>query len=264
MHEALSYMSLGEMNVTSFIEKYKNLLDKSLCPKVAFESLSIPNEKIFKTYKWECGMQDCNECGINRQLPWNCPVIAESKDYVNVWVWQKVGDQQETKKVRIPLKNVVEDLKVALIDFSKHMVGLVFLNQQRLLSLHHLNNQTMMITTDFSSQMDLVPPRKVNCHTNRHANLGVFCVYFRNELTTNTSNVVKYIECHEWYALGGCEEVGKQNDWIFHNSVLDYILSYYNVNFPHLKDIILWSDNCPGQVSYALPSELNVRSKRKH
>ena len=104
MHEALSYMSLGEMNVTSFIEKYKNLLDKSLCPKVAFESLSIPNEKIFKTYKWECGMQDCNECGINRQLPWNCPVIAESKDYVNVWVWQKVGNQQETKKVRIPLK----------------------------------------------------------------------------------------------------------------------------------------------------------------
>jgi hypothetical protein len=64
------------------------------------------------------------------------------------------------------------------------------------------------------------------------------------------------MECHEWYALGGCEDTGKQNDWIFHNSVLDYILEYYKSIVPHATNIILWSDNCPGQVSLVvkLPS----------
>jgi hypothetical protein len=100
-------------------------------------------------------------------LTWNCPpVIAKSEDYVNVWAWQNVGDQQEMKKVRVPLENVIEDLKVTLIDFSKLMVGLVFLSQKQLLSLHYLNNHIMMIKTDFSAQMDFVAPRKISCHTN--------------------------------------------------------------------------------------------------
>eukprot|EP00557_Chaetoceros_sp_GSL56_P006393 CAMPEP_0176503534 /NCGR_PEP_ID=MMETSP0200_2-20121128/15416_1 /TAXON_ID=947934 /ORGANISM="Chaetoceros sp., Strain GSL56" /LENGTH=404 /DNA_ID=CAMNT_0017902835 /DNA_START=510 /DNA_END=1721 /DNA_ORIENTATION=- len=66
-------------------------------------------------------------------------------------------------------------------------------------------------------------------------------------MVTDSGEVIEYMECHEWYALGGCEDTGKQNDWIFHNSVLDYILEYYKSVATHVTNIILWSDNCPGQ-----------------
>jgi hypothetical protein len=204
-------------------QPHKLLLAKCLCPKVAFEDLSLPHENVFRMHRWKCGMQECDECGIKNRLPWNCPTIKNCTEKVSVWVWQKVDDQQETRKVKVPLNQVLQDLEAALVDYSKHYIKLVFINQQRLLCLHFLENDTIMITTDFSSQMDLVPPRKVNCHVNKHANLGNFCVYWKNQMETDSGERIDYMECHEWYALGGCEESGKQNDWIFHNIVLDYI-----------------------------------------
>lgn len=193
-------------------QPHKLLLAKCLCPKVAFEALSLPNQNLFRMHRWKCGMQECDECGIENRLPWDCPTIKNCTENVSVWVWQKVGDQQETRKVKIPLNQVLQDLEVALMDYSKHYIKLVFINQERLLCLHNLKNDTIMITTDFSSQMDLVPPRKVNCHVNKHANLGNFCVYWKNQIVTGQGERIDYVECHEWYALGGCEESGKQND----------------------------------------------------
>lgn len=183
-------------------------------------------------------------------LPWNCPTVKGCVDEVNVWVWEKRNDQQETRKIRLPLNRVLSQLQVALKEYSEHYIGRVFLKQQLLLCLHNLDDNSMMITTDFSSQMDLVPPRKVTSHVNKHANLGVFCVYFKNKFMTEGSKEINYMECHEWYALGGCEEEGKQNDWIFHNSVLNYILDYYQRQSPHISNFTLWSDNCPGQVRF--------------
>ena len=63
---------------------------------------------------------------------------------------------------------------------------------------------------------------------------------------------VNYIACHEWFAFGGSNEKGKQNDWIFHNASIDYILQFYSKKKPEIKTWDVWTDNCPTQVSLLL------------
>jgi hypothetical protein len=106
-----------------------------------------------------------------------------------------------------------------------------------------------VICTDFSSQMDLVPVRKLNCHVNKHASLGVFCIYFKQQLQDiNGNTTTTFIDCHDWYIFGSCDEKGKKNDWIFHAAALKYIVAYYQEHMPSITLIDLWTDNCPGQV----------------
>ena len=73
-----------------------------------------------------------------------------------------------------------------------------------------------MILTDFSAQIDMVPFRKVNCHVNKHASLDIFVQFFQNFVDID-GEVIYYMECFEWYFFRGCEEKGKQNDWVMHN-----------------------------------------------
>jgi hypothetical protein len=64
-----------------------------------------------------------------------------------------------------------------------------------------------------------------------------------------SSRVANYIACHEWFVFGGSNEKGKQNDWIFHNASIDYILRYYSKEKSRIKIWDIWTDNCPTQVS---------------
>jgi hypothetical protein len=60
---------------------------------------------------------------------------------------------------------------------------------------------------------------------------------------------ISYIDCHEWFVFGGCNESGKKNDWIFHNAAINYILKFYTSTMPQLQIWDVWTDNGPGQVS---------------
>ena len=78
--------------------------------------------------------------------------------------------------------------------------------------------------------------------------MGIFCIFFNSHKIIDGERF-DYIDCHEWFVFGGCNESGKQNDWIFHNAAIDHILQYYAVNLLHLNVWNIWTDNGPGQVS---------------
>lgn len=228
---------------------HRMLLDTMLCPRVVHHDLSLEHEKPIKLHKWKCGKLLCNECGIDR-LPWNCSVIKNLNQKISVWIWEKDDDghsKESTKKVRLPLNQIVLALKDALVDLSKHVIQLELINRQRYLNVMKMPFDKAVICTDFSAQMDLVPVRKTSCHTNKHASLGVFCIYMKRQLNVNGKDII-FIDCHDWFVFGSCDEKGKKNDWIFHNAALKYIVAYYREHFPSVSSIDLWTDNCPGQV----------------
>ena len=117
------------------------------------------------------------------------------------------------------------------------------------MDLYNLDKHTLLIWTDFSAQLDLEPIRKVNCHVNKHAVLGVFCCFYKESITLSNGKEIEIIQSHDWFVTGECEEKGKQNDWIFHRAALDYIADYYKNEQPQLDRLHMWTDNCPGQVS---------------
>lgn len=230
---------------------HRMLLDSMLCPRVMHHDLSLEHEKPIKLHNWKCGKLQCNECGIDR-LPWNCPVIKNLDQKISVWIWEKddAGHSKEsTKKVRLPVNQIFLALKEALTDLSKHIIQLEFLNRQRYLNLMKMPLNKAVICTDFSAQMDLVPVRKLSCHVNKHASLGVFCIYMKRQLNVHGKGTITFIDCHDWYVFGSCDEKGKKNDWIFHTAALKYIVAYYREHNPSILSIDLWTDNCPGQVS---------------
>ena len=192
-------------------------------------------------------MQDCPNCSIDN-LPFDCPVVQNCIEKISVWVWTKTtGDNERTGKKSMTISEVFEGLRTSLKDFAKHTGPLQMWNQGRRIAAAHLLNQAfkMVCMTDFSSQMDLVPVRKVNCHINKHASLGIFVLLFQ-ETANVDGEVIKYIACHEWYVFGSCEEKGKQNDWVFHNKAQDFIQSHSQ--YSTIKTWEWFTDNCPGQV----------------
>ena len=223
------------------------LLNKALCPRIYHPDLSMKDECPFSLHKWECAKSNCNQCGAEKLLPFDCPVIKTSSRKVKVWTWDKAtGDNERTVKTEMALKDVFRELQISLIEFAAHIIPMQLWNQMRHLAVHHVIDYPLKVIafSDFSSQMDLEPVRKVNCHVNKHASLGIFVLFFQDNVIIHDEEV-KFIACREWFIFGSCEEKGKQNDWIFHNGANDYIIDYYGL----LKTLWeIWTDNCPGQV----------------
>jgi len=78
-------------------------------------------------------------------------------------------------------------------------------------------------------------------------------VFFNSHMIIDGERI-EFIDCHEWFVFGGCNESGKKNDWIFHNAAIDYIIRYYEESLPHLDSWHVWTDNSPGQVSLEIYS----------
>jgi hypothetical protein len=228
------------------------LMNIMLCPRVPHPDLTMDGEPLFRLHKWECSEDECEECGSDVKLPFDCPVVKNSTYKVKVWVWDKAtGDNERTMKQERMLKDIFADLKEALVDYAKHIVPLQMWNQMRHLAIARIINkpQTTFLLTDFSSQMDLEPIRKVNCHVNEHASIAIFVIFFQDSIMMD-GEMTKFTACHEKYFFGGCKEKGKQNDFVMHNTALDSIIQdeeYINLSTGSLD---LFSDNCPSQVSY--------------
>lgn len=225
---------------------HREMVDIVLCPQIVYPDISIEGERPFTLHKWNCAHHECQECGIDKCLPFDCPVI-NSEYKIKIWVWSKsTGDNECTSKTVMAIKDVFKELRDSLYAFTSHSISLQLFNRMRYMNLRFLGFNRVQICTDFSSQIDLEPIRKLSCHVNKHGSLGVFCVFF------NTSELidgeeVKYLACHEWFILGGCNDKGKQNDWVFHNAAVDYIIGHYSKTHPQLQICDVWTDNCPGQ-----------------
>mmetsp|Transcript_12327 Transcript_12327/g.23097 ORF Transcript_12327/g.23097 Transcript_12327/m.23097 type:complete len:567 (-) Transcript_12327:550-2250(-) len=208
--------------------------------------LSVDGEPPFSLQKWNCGQQECEHCGVETALPFDCPVI--NCDFpVKVWLWNKAtGDNERTTKAIKTMKFIFEELRSLLIAFAKHSIPLQLFNRMRYMNLLHLTPNRGQICSDFSSQVDLEPIRKMTCHVNDHASLGIFCIFLIQSITVDGEDI-QYTACHEWFILGGSKEKGKQNDWIFHNAALDYIIEFYGNHYSNIKIWDMWTDNCPGQ-----------------
>jgi hypothetical protein len=116
----------------------------------------------FIMHKWKCGKQECEECGVEQLLPWDCPVIQSADETMKTWVWDKAtGDNERTEKVERKITEVFSELKISLKDFSKHYSPLLLFNRLRYLKLMQLDDKSALICTDFASQLDLEPIRKV-------------------------------------------------------------------------------------------------------
>ena len=133
--------------------------------------------------------------------------------------------------------------------FAEHTCPLQYWSQNRKVSVEWLIKiaSKAIGMSDFASQMDLIPVRKVNCHVNRHASVRVSVILFQQTIIIDGHEII-FIACHEWFIFGSCEEKGKQNDWVFHNKAQDYIHSFY----PTIKNWEWFTDNCPGQVMNTL------------
>jgi hypothetical protein len=110
---------------------------------------------------WECGMQLCEHCSVYTALPFDCLVI-NSDHPVKLWVWDKaIGDNARTMKVEKKMRDVFQELRNSLISFSQHSIALQLFNRQRYLNLKNLDECRAQVCTDFSSQLNLEPIRKV-------------------------------------------------------------------------------------------------------
>jgi hypothetical protein len=142
---------------------HRELLLKCLCAKIIHPDLSLVGETPFSMHKWNCATNKCDICGIEDRLPFGCPVIKNSNYCVKIWVWDKAtGGNERTIKTERNMKDVFEELKISLLAFSEHSIALQLFNRQRYLNLKTLGPTRAQICTDFSSQLDLVPPRKVS------------------------------------------------------------------------------------------------------
>jgi hypothetical protein len=142
---------------------HRELLSRCLCPKTTFIDLSLEGEMPFLMHKWNCARNKCDNCGIENRLPFDCPVVQNSSQSIKMWVWDKAtGGNERTMKKEIKIKDVFEELKYSLLAFSVHTFLVHLFNRLRYLNLITLGPNRAQICTDFSSQLDLIPPRKVS------------------------------------------------------------------------------------------------------
>jgi len=93
--------------------------------------------------------------------------VIQSSFLLNNWSWDKAtGDNERTGKVKEPIKDTFVSLMKSLIKFSKHTTPLQLFNRNRLMNVYSLRDPTIggqngVGYTDFSSQLDLEPVRKV-------------------------------------------------------------------------------------------------------
>jgi hypothetical protein len=88
--------------------------------------------------------------------------MTNSDHPVKLWVWDKAtGDNERTMKVEKKMRDVFQELRISLITFSQHSIALQLFNRQRYLNLKNLDYNKAQICTDFSSQLNLEPIRKV-------------------------------------------------------------------------------------------------------
>ena len=229
------------------LQPHRELLNKGLCPQIGHPDLTMTNQRPFRLHKWKCAKGECGECRIDKLLPFDCPLIKSSRRKIKVWIWDKAtGDNERTMKTERELRHIFLELKESLVTFAAHTVPLQMWNQMRHLAVHNViqNPQKVIAFSDFSSQIDLEPVRKVNCHVNKHASLGIFVLFLPEKIIIE-GREIEFIACHEWYIFGSCEEKGKKNDWIFHNAAFDYIIKHYSHQRSEWE---IWTDNCPGQV----------------
>jgi hypothetical protein len=89
--------------------------------------------------------------------------VINSDHPVKLWVWDKaIGDNERTIKVEKKMREVFQELQNSLIAFSKHTIALQLFNRQRYLNLMNLGENRAQVCTDFSSQLNLEPIRKVS------------------------------------------------------------------------------------------------------
>ena len=148
--------------------------------------------------------------------------------------------QLEICEEKLSLSDVMKKLKEALIVYAPHLVRKEWLSQTRSIDLNTIPRNTILLFTDFSAQMDLLPNKTDNCHVASHAVLDIFFA-LRKTGKVNLSNgeTIDFINTDLWYGFGGTIERGKKKDHLFHNSMLIYLLEFYIKNDRDLNRVVV-------------------------
>ena len=114
-----------------------------------------------------------------------------------------------------------------------------------------------VICTGFGATLDLGSVEKGNCSVDNHAVMCIFFVVsnwrevkFTNIRGEQDSTIIN--DCDKWVFFGETMSKGKKNDHVFHNTCLDYIVSYYDAERlargqEKILINIINTDNCGGQ-----------------
>ena len=169
-----------------------------------------------------------------------------------------MGCNEHAKKVQKPLRDIFDEIQIALNNFAYHNHLLQLFNQfwhSDIICLlippspdlnqdanEHRRKLHSIILSNFSAQIDMIPIRKVNCHVNLHASLDFFVQFFQNFVDID-GEVLYFVECIGWYFFGSCEEKGKQNDWIMHHASFIAIINDPLIRALMIESYKLYTDN---------------------
>ena len=138
----------------------KNFIQQCLCEKVTRDDMKLEGAEFApKFYKWECSNHECQDCGVDRSLPWECPVFKNLEVETDIWIWEKneTNGQQQVMKQKMPVKDIMVQFKKHLTEYISHANHLSWLNYQMKIDSRTSSPNTLLIFTDFASQMNLEP-----------------------------------------------------------------------------------------------------------
>ena len=117
---------------------------------------------------------------------------------------------------------------------------------------------TRVMLADFGATLDLGTMEKGNCGVDNHAVICALLVargwrqVARASSSTGMSDVTVIDDCGKWVIFGDTMSKGGENDHVFHNACLDYVISFYDnersqQNQPRVRSDIAHTDNCASQ-----------------
>ena len=64
-----------------------------LCEASLHPDLTPSGSQVFSLHTYECSEHKCKECGVDKRIPWDCP-MATCDRKIPVWIWKKDASNQ--------------------------------------------------------------------------------------------------------------------------------------------------------------------------
>lgn len=153
-----------------------------------------------------------------------------------------------------------------------HVAGIRHMQYVREYDLSNMDEDTIVISTDFGATMDLYANELKNASVNDHAVICNFVVYSNRRMRPGwyilgflsmaanahilfclvqnedgTTSLKPFYDVDVHHFIADTKTKGKKADHATHNTALDKIIELYKDKIPNLKRVIINTDNCPGQ-----------------
>ena len=227
-----------------------SVLNKVLCPKQDHEEFTLNYEEVnFKLRRKTCSLGKCERCSTSK-IPFDCPVFAKCEEEETNWCWlpsEEGANSRYPMKIMMRVKDIVFGLRDQIKDVAAHSFKLNFLKRMAKIDHETFDNETLLIYTDFASNLSHKPPKQICCGKDKHSVLAVYVVLTgRQEVTLANGEKVQFVECDTWFGFASTEEKGKMSDWVSHHAMLKPIIKHYKAKKDYRK-LRMWTDNCGPQ-----------------